>query len=55
MPDELEGGAVQLTLAWVLPVVAVTPVGAPGAPIVTALELPGCPVPTFVVAVTWNV
>src|SRR5207244_11935949 len=52
-----EAGAVQVTVAWALPLVAVTPVGAPGAvagaPGVTVLEgaeLP--PVPAALVAET---
>ena len=50
-------GAIQLTVAWPLPAVAVTPVGAPGRPFgVTALDADESgPVPFAVVADTLNV
>ena len=52
-----EAGAVKLTVAWVLPGVAVTAVGAPGSmPGVTLLDAPEAgPVPAALVAVTVNV
>jgi hypothetical protein len=48
---------VKVTVAWVLPAVALTPVGAPGGPRgVTLFEGFDCgPVPTAFVAVTVNV
>ncbi len=52
-----EAGAVQLTLAWPLPAVAVTPVGAPARPY-GVTELDGADtglVPAEFVAVTVNV
>ena len=54
----LDVGAVQETVAWVLPAVAVAAVGAPGAVVagVTALDaLEAGPVPTGFVAVTVKV
>ena len=51
-------GAVHDTIAWVLPAVALTPVGAPGGPAVgvTELDAPdGLPVPTALVAFTVKV
>ena len=53
----MANGAVHVTVAWALPAVAVTPVGAPGAVIgatgVTLLEASDAgPVPTAFVAVT---
>jgi hypothetical protein len=53
----LEAGAVQLTVAWTLPAVAPTLVGAPGGPAgVTLLEGDEGPlVPLELVAVTVNV
>jgi len=51
-----EAGAVQLTVAWALPHVAVTLVGAPGTVAgVTAFEVATGPVPTALVALTVNV
>jgi hypothetical protein len=53
----LAAGAVQLTVAWAMPAVADTRVGAAGAvaPGVTVLDAAdGCPVPTALVAVTVN-
>ena len=53
----LEDGAPQVTDAWVLPAVALTPVGPPGTAIgVTALDaLDAVLFPTAVVATTVNV
>jgi hypothetical protein len=50
-------GAIQLTVAWRLPAVAVTPVGASGGPVgVTILDaVEAGPVPNALVAVTVNV
>jgi len=51
-------GAVQLTVADPLPAVAVTPVGTPGTVIGKVTGLDGVdaePVPTALVAATWNV
>jgi hypothetical protein len=52
-----EAGAVKLTVAWALPPVAVTPVGALGAVYgITGLEgFEAGPVPVALVAVTVNV
>jgi hypothetical protein len=50
-------GAVQLTVAWAFPGVAVAPVGAPGGPVgVTAADaVDAGPVPALLVAVTVKV
>jgi len=52
-----DAGGVKLTVAWALPGVALTPVGAPGAADgVTGVEAPEAgPVPIPFVAVTVNV